>query len=180
LAKRIDRRPAIRPIRLPVEAGLSRYCQALGGEENLIELARLSPDSKMRQVVQVWDRLTAEERRTIPLDQVLASVDQPAEDFLAEMVRAAHRHSVDFAGLALGLQLPSVVQATVKNALTPKGTKDREMILKHAGLLPVPSNSFTAIRKQINTQINTTPPPEAPGLPSLEADNLEDVRVQRG
>lgn len=165
--------------RLPGPVGLAAYAAQVGGKEVFMEIARLSGDTLMRNVVALWDDLPESQRRGIRIEGLIKQVGLAPEDFLAELVRAGHRSGVSMAGIVLGLANPLVAEATVQAALKPDGYRDRRLIFQSSGLLPQAKGSFTAIHAR-NVQVNQGQPVQDPGLRSLEEENIIDVPVKGG
>jgi hypothetical protein len=137
-----------------------------------MEIARLSGDKLIRNVLAIWDDISDSVRDRVRLESLLEQVGMAPEDFLAELVRAGHRCGVAQAAIVQGLGLPLVVEATVNKALKGDGHREKRLIYQSSGMLPSPRNSFTAIRGQ-NIQVNQQP--AAPGLPTMEEENAVDV-----
>jgi hypothetical protein len=141
-----------------------------------MEIARLSGDKLMKNVVALWDDLPDSIRKGTRIEVLLEQVGMAPEDFLAELVRAGHRCGVSQAGIVLGLALPLVTEKTVQEALQTRGHRERNLIFKQA-LLPRPANSFTAISAR-NVQVVQNQP-ESAGLPRMEEENAIDVTPRR-
>lgn len=139
-----------------------------------MEIARLSRDPLMRNIVALWDDLSEAQRQGTRLETLLDETGMAPEDFLAELVRAGHRSGVNQAAIVLGLATPLVAEAAVHESLKGSGFKDRRLIFQSSGLLPQSRNSFTAIRGN-NVLVQQGAQPKDPGLPRLEEENVLDI-----
>jgi hypothetical protein len=55
----------------------------------------------------------------------------------------------DLSHLIVSQQLPTVVERSIKVAKTTRGFKDRELLMKHSGFIPVPSGSVINLNQKI-------------------------------
>ncbi len=134
----------------------------------LMEFARLAAelDPKLAAMIEDWDRMKPALQKSVDLDLLceLHGID-PAR-FIAIGGEAGRRFRDDASVLIAAINMPAVVAASVKRALTPEGIRDRRMLLEHAGLLPVPKGrvlNFAAIRAQAKGEQIRKP------LPSFES-----------
>lgn len=160
------------------DAGLSYLALRLpGGKASLVELARLSVDDRVKAFVDAWDMLAGGDQDSCLLENVCAAVNIGPAEFVGEICRSAYRWNMDLSTLLAMMSQPAIVDKMTEFALEPAGHKDREMLLKSSGFLPLPKGSRTTIH--VSAQAAAVAATEN-GLPSFEDDVTQNVRVIRG
>lgn len=166
----------------PGEGGLAYVSRALpGGRASLIELARLSPHTRVKAVVQEWDSLTATKQIRTRLEVLCEGREIPPADFLGEVVKAAFEHNIDLGKLILAINTPRIVQRSVKEALTQKGFKDRQMLMEASGIAPKGGGGIHVhAEARAGAQAAVVVVPKStPGLPSMEDDAILTTEAVR-
>lgn len=136
-ARFASRRAAAALVPADKQGGLAYAARALpGGRASLMELARLSQHSAVKVIVEEWDRRSRRGRLSTSLEALCDGAGVSPGDFLGEVVKAAFDHNTDVAKLVMAVNIPRVVQNSVKAALTPKGFRDREMLMQATGIAP--------------------------------------------
>jgi hypothetical protein len=161
--------------------GLAYASRALpGGKASLIELSRLSKHESVTAVLKVWDEWSANKRRQTALEIACEAAGVEPAEFLSRTVEAAFKHNTDISKMLAAVNMPRVVGATVKNAMKERGFKDREVLLKHSGLLPTPGGQQINVQAiaQAKNQAAVVVPQN--GLPSFEDAALIGMKAVRG
>ncbi len=83
---------------------------------------------------------------TLPIEAFCCAAGAPTKRVLGLIVAEAFDESNTVSGLIAASRQHEVVQATVDEALKPSGTREREMVLKHSGFLPLPKTSIVNVR----------------------------------
>jgi hypothetical protein len=125
---------------LPVDAqpktSLARFLRKAGLEKTAIEYLQFSSDDQAQQIMALYHRLNATERKAVTIDYlVMASGLDPAHIWgciNAELYREAE--------LLACMNAPTVVRKLVERALTPDGYQDRKLLFQLAGILPMPGH----------------------------------------
>lgn len=169
------------PTLLPFENTLAFAFRNSGGKETAINAARLLQDQDIRfkKFVYAYDIATTRDKETITLESLCAAAGLTPADFLAEIVPALWRRSVDIGKITAAIAHPMVVEATIAQSMSPFGTQEKKMLLESIGFLPT-SKGIT-IDNRHQTLINHSVGVEhVPGLPSFEDDGIESSRTIRG
>lgn len=164
----------------PGEGGLAYASRALpGGKESLVELARLSPHESVKAIVTDWDAMTGRKRSATRLEVMCEAREIAPADFLGEVVKAAFEHNTDVAKMILAVNTPRLVQKSVREALTKKGFKDREMLMQASGIAP--KGGGMHITQVANAQAKATAAAqhETKGLPAFEAEVIDASEAVR-
>jgi len=120
------------------------------GKKRLIGLIRYEAltDSRLKQIVDEWDEMPAPLRSRTPLKALVSRAGLSEQEFFLAAASAAYDTGNPAALIIAALQLPAIMEASVRRALDPQGVKDRRMQLEHAGLLPTPRGTQTVVNKQ--------------------------------
>ena len=167
--------PPGRLVRMPRQVGLAAYARAAGGKHGLIEMARLSSDRRLQELVTLWDNLSRREQERSSIEQLCDKLSIPCADFLAEVVRTAYTCHIDLSHLILAVNQPRLTHRLIQLAMRPEGARYMEMALRAAGRFPMPEGHRVALFQRFETP----EPPAVPGLPSPEEEALADVEFQR-
>lgn len=126
-----DSEPLVTPLFKAVEGGILHVFDAL----------RAHDDEDARAFLATYDQCSATDQKYLPLEYVayaagigslrLAEVAQTAI-FLYDGMKTK---------LLLASGLPAIVAQSIKQAKSPRGIHDREMMLKAGGVLPVPKGA---------------------------------------
>lgn len=131
----------------------------------------------MKAFVDAWDLLSPSDQEKVPLEQICAAVGISAAEFVGELARGAYRWNMDVSTLIAMVSQPAIIDKMTEFAMEPDGHKDREMLLKSSGFLPLPKGARTTIH--VSAQAAAVAATEN-GLPSFEDDVTNNVRVIRG
>lgn len=112
------------------------------GRRQFMKLAHLAVElePKLAPVVEDWDRMRPPLQNAADLDALCLAHDIDATHFIAVAGEAESRFRDNASILIAALNMPAIVQASVKRALTRNGFRDRKMLMELMGFLPAPSN----------------------------------------
>jgi hypothetical protein len=116
---------------------------------SLFDLLQASDDPDARKVLEKYYSIPEVYRRRLDIESFCVAAEVPPlrilELIVGTIVRLNHHLSEAIASVAS----PAVVNKTVEMALTPEGTKDREMLHKATGFLPTPRGG-PSVRVQVS------------------------------
>lgn len=123
---------------------LSQALKKLGEKKEILNLLRRSDAPEAKKVLSLVDSAPAKKFvEVLPLEAFCMASGVSTKKFFAVVAEVVFEESQNEAALLAALGTPEVVSATVAAALAPGGTREREMILKHARIVPVPKTSIT-------------------------------------
>ncbi len=107
-----------------------------------MEIARLAAklDPSIGLVIDDWDRMKPPLQNAADLDALCEAHGVAPAHFIGVVGEAEVRFRNNFSILIAALNMPAIVAASAKRALTPNGFRDRKMLMEHAGFLPVPAS----------------------------------------
>lgn len=122
---------------------------AEGGIDRILEALRAYDDEDAREFVTLYDSLSGKDREYLTLEEI--SVASGIGSLrLAEIAQSAMiMHGQLTTKLLLASNMSKIVNTSIQQALSPKGTFDREMMLKAGGVLPVPKGATIAIQNNV-------------------------------
>jgi hypothetical protein len=128
-------------IRPPTRTGqfmspLTYIARAVGGKSAFMDVARLSVDRRVRELVRRWDGLSRHDQRYISLDALCEACGiEPAELFGAA-VASCHMNGLDAGPIvASSFNYLLAVEALIRGGLRVAGESKRERLLRQVGLL---------------------------------------------
>lgn len=161
--------PELNPIRA-LSDGLDYFALFLpGGVPNTIALARLSEDEGVQAVALLWNELPRKQRRNASLDELCRGAGVGVSKFLGTVVGKAFELGMDVSAIFEAIMNLDSMPKYINRALRPGAFRDRERILRSAGLLP---------RSKEPTAATVSNPVE--DLPSIEEDTIRFTRLLRG
>jgi hypothetical protein len=161
-------RPKLNPIRA-LSDGLDYFARSLpGGVQTTIALARLSEDEAVQAVALFWNELPRKQRRNVSLDELCRDAGVGASKFLGTVVGKAYELGIDVSAVFEAIMNLDSMPKYIKRALRPGAFRDRERILRSAGLLP---------RSKEPTAGTSSNPVE--DLPSIEEETICFTRLLR-
>jgi len=137
----------------------------LGGRDVFFGYARLSDNEAVKQVVALYDEHCKKSNRArehCDIEELCRQVDYSPARLLGEVTAVAYEFNKDQANLIAAINHPRVVQATVDNALTPKGVMDRKFLHLHQDFIPTPR---PVVINNRNQTLNVTPAVSSSELP---------------
>lgn len=126
-----------------------------------MELAHLAGelDPRIVPVIEDWDRMKPPLQNAVDLDALCEAHGVDPAHFISVVGEAEMRFGDNASVLIAAISMPAIVERCVHYAKKKKGFKDRELLMKHAGFLPLPKGShvsalnYAAIRAEVNTNI---------------------------
>jgi hypothetical protein len=121
-----------------------------GGIERILEALRAYDDDDAREFIELYDSLSGKDRQYLTLEEIAVGSGIGSLR-LAEIAQSAMiMHGQLTTKLLLASNMSKIVNTSIKQALTPKGLADREMMLKAGGVLPVPKGAQIAIQTNVS------------------------------
>lgn len=137
--------------------------KSIGGSEKVIEFLAGSEEPEARAIVELRRRLNRDQAKAVPFEAYCIAANVPTKKMFGIIAAEAADQSAKATSLLADATHPMVVEATVKNALDPLGSKDREMLHKAKGFVPIPKTAVTFVKNmdaRQQTQVNVLPPVE--------------------
>lgn len=120
-----------------------------GGIKKILEAIRAYDDDEGRDFIELYDSLSGKDRQYLSLEEIAVASGIGALR-LAEISQSAMiMHGQLTTKLLLASNMSKIVSTSIKQALTPKGLADREMMLKAGGIMPVPKGAQIAIQNNL-------------------------------
>ncbi len=148
-----------------------------GGRARFLELCQLAAfahDPAAITFLTVFSELTPAQQLRISIDEVCVSGGVNAIDLLKALVGAAYEAGVETANMVAAVAHPEVVAASVRSAKrinSEIGWRDRELLLKHHGFVPIPKGTTVNIGVTANAQAaSVAAATSEPSVPSFLAD----------
>lgn len=156
--------------------------QLTGGKARFMEFARLAIhiEPGLAPVVESYEGLTHWKRAAVSIDELCMYHGIDPIHFIGVVGEAAYKYANNSAILIAALQFPDVIARSVKEALTPEGFKDRELLAKHAGFIPTPHGQSINIQANAAARADSSNLPEREGLPSFEETMRRSDEIIRG
>jgi hypothetical protein len=126
---------------------------------------RFSDDVTLQAFLEVYDDATEEDREHLPLEAFAIMAEVDAASFVYAAILAMSAQAANIAKIVAVSNHPKVMQATVDNALLPKGSNDRHMIHTMLRALPQKKDVVNFILSGGQMQPN--------GNPVIEADDID-------
>ncbi len=126
----------------------------LGGKRCFYDLARqaLKNHPDIKPFLDHLDKQTPYHLYHTPLEKLVDDSGVERRLILEAVVGIAAELDYDISHLIASQQLPSVVEHSIKFAKKTRGFRDRQLLMQHAGFVPVPSGSVININQRINGQ----------------------------
>jgi hypothetical protein len=137
-----------------------------GGVEGVVEALRFSQeDESARAFPQKYDSIPPADRPYLSIDEICVAAGVDPSRLLKLAVDRLVKISLMKANIEVSSSLPRVIKATVKSALTDKGTRDRRLLFQIAGILPTahPASPL-AVPSEIRAQKPEARPAESSGV----------------
>jgi hypothetical protein len=169
--KKIDRqRIRTHSSKGPIDA-LCKFIK--GGKKTFMEMARFASqiEPQLQVIIESYEKLTPPGQRSADLDALCKLNDVDPAHFLGVVAEAAQKFSSNSSILIAALNMPSVVQKSIKEALKTDGIQDRKMLFQHSGFIPTPGGTnISIVQKQ---QANASAGATERGMPSFEEDIID-------
>jgi hypothetical protein len=129
---------------------ISHILSALpGGVDKAVEYMRGSGEAEVRKWLIVYDSIPVSMRGLVPFEAYCLAANLTTKRVLELVTGACFEQSDAAASLIAKSAKPDVVAATVRGALSRRGTHDRKMMHLHEGFIPVPKTSITNVRGDV-------------------------------
>lgn len=163
----------------------------------MLDAMRFSQDPNIVKFLRAYDSGTDVDRHILPWEAWAVKARLDISTLLGSILIALRQQAVNAIKIKSITTHPAVVEATIKNAKTPKGYKDREMLHTALGFLPKPKGA-TFIDKYFAGTVGDSPddgeikpggtPTEQPVIPArpdeIDMDdlfpNVEDTQLLLG
>ena len=128
---------------LPVDArprtNLARRLRTLVGLRTaaIIEYLKFSEDRRVRRIVEMYCVLNATERKAVTIDYLIMAADADVHHVSGVIQEGLSRATESQTMLLACLNAPEMARKTIERAMTPEGFRDRQMLLRIAGVFPV-------------------------------------------
>ncbi len=140
------------------------------GRRHFMQFARLAVtiDPKIAPLIEDWDRMKPALRNVANFDALCEAHDLDPYHFVAAVGEAELRACNEASIFIASLNLPFLVDRSIELAYTRNGFRDRQTLLQHAGVIPVPGKkqlgmiNHTAVKAEANKGCGKP-------LPSFEA-----------
>ena len=123
------------------KTNLARFLRKAGLGETAICYLGVSSDEQAQQIVALYHRLNATERKAVTLDYLALAAGADPAHVLGCVGAEVYR----MAGTLARMDAPTVVRKLVERALMPDGYQDRRLFFQMAGLLPVPGLAMASV-----------------------------------
>lgn len=94
--------------------------------------------------LEFWDSQSDYVKNRWTLDQFAHHSNVPADKIFSVAAKAAFRYNADVSDMIAMASMPQIVETSVKSAKKQTGKnsfRDRELLMKHSGFVPVPQGS---------------------------------------
>jgi hypothetical protein len=113
---------------------LARLLRRAGVAETAICRLGASSDEQAQQIVALYHRLNATERKAVTIDYLIMAAGANPAHIWGCINAELYREAV----LLACINAPRIMQTVIEHAKTPDGYQDQKLVLQMAGLLPVP------------------------------------------
>ena len=123
-----------------------------GGITRALIFLRGSSEPDAKKFLAVYDQIPITQRHLLPIEAYCAASALTTKRLLELVTGACFEQSSATTALLAKASHPNVVAATVRNALMwgKDGVRDREMLHKHAGFIPVPKTNVLNVGGDFN------------------------------
>jgi hypothetical protein len=150
----------------------------IGGKEKALEFLAGSEALEARKILELHDRLNLAQKAAVPFEAYCCSAGISPKRAFGIVCEEASDQSAKAVDLLAKVRHPEVLEATIDNALRASGVRDREMIHKAQGFVPVPKTSVTNFFGRVDARTQTANvavlPPVEDGVRRL-SDRFNDA-----
>ena len=156
-------------------------CKINGGPRQFVEYVRMgsATDPDVLPFLEFWDSQAEYVRERWTLDQFDHHSNVPAEKVFAAAAKAAFKYNADVSDMIAMAAMPQIVETSVKSARKEAGRnsfRDRELLLKHSGFVPLPQGSIINIQNSNQAVANAA---ANAGIPDFSDTITETADVVR-
>lgn len=140
-----------------------------GGKKEFMEIAKFAPDidPNCACILEEWENLSSTGRKSVSMDQICKAKGIDPFHFLGVVAEAAIKFRDNASVILAAMQMPAVVQKSIKTALTKDGVRDRKMLFEHAHFIPTPGGATFV--NQFAAKVEQNAGVEPGRLPSFES-----------
>ena len=156
-----------------------------GGRRAIAEYARLAAETNpdIERMIKIWAHGRAKHGTGASLEKACYDANLSVRDLFTSITAMMYELNVEGIGnMIAAIGHPEIVRTSVKEAKRSRGVRDREMLFKHAGFLPMPKGSTINLNNLLYARQNAgaSEENEERGLPSFEQTTATIVKVIRG
>lgn len=158
--------------KLPFDIPLNMVLRGVGGFEGAMEYAALLAvsDEKYQRLMYLVSTASLSDRKVLKAGDWLKAADIDPSEFVGDIAKVAYKMNADAGAFIAAIAHPQIVSTAVKAAKKVKGgAKDREMLFKALGFLPVPKSANI----HIHAQTAVVEEEKVEGMPSFDVDSLD-------
>jgi hypothetical protein len=120
------------------KTNLARLLRKANLGKTAIEYLEFSKGEEARQIVALYYGLNATERKAVTIDYLILAAGADLHHVSGLIQEGVSRVRETHATLLVCKNAPDVTKKVIERAMTPGGHKDRELVFRIMGLLPVP------------------------------------------
>lgn len=147
--------------------------KGIGGQRQVFEYLSGSEEPEARKLIELRGRLNQKQADAIPFEAYCVAAGISVKKMFGIIAAETADQSAKATMLLSKSRHPEVLQATIDNALTPFGDKDRKMLHQAEGYVPVPKTSVTHFHAHVDqrttAQAATALPPPEDSIKALSA-----------
>ena len=125
---------------------ITRVLEKSGVLKHLWEYLECSEDPAALKMVALREELSEAQQAAVPVEALAIAAGVTTRKALEIITVAVFDHSSQASELLAAANQPDVIETSVITALSTNGTKDREMLLKHSGFIPLPKTQIVSVR----------------------------------
>jgi len=151
------------------------------GEQTFMEFAHLAVhiEPELGPVIEDYAKLSPRGQKAVSIDEICVRHEIDPLHLIAVVGEAAMKYGNNSAIVLAALRFPEVINRSVKQALTPNGFKDRELLAKHHKFIPTPHGPIINATANAGARADASTAPESKGLPSFERTMRESDEIIR-
>ncbi len=149
-----------------------------GGRAHFVELvqaAALEGSTDAATWLAVYGDLPPYQQGLVSFDDVCAAAGVRPSRLVGDVTSYAVEMGRDVGNLVAAVTHPQVVEAAVRAAKQPKGTRDRELLFQHHNFTPVPRAAVINVNASATAQAAARSDVQATGQPPSFADDLRQI-----
>jgi len=144
------------------KTNLARFLRKAGLGETAISYLGVSSDEQAQQIVALYQRLNATERKAVTIDYLVLAARADVHRILGCISAEQYRVAGVFACM-------DALKVMIERALTPDGYQDRRLLFQIVGVLPMPGENPCAAPPRIGEISHGRRPNTIVALPAKEA-----------
>jgi hypothetical protein len=161
------RRLGVTPEQIAAQPSITPILKRAKLQRDAIDYLRMSEESDARNFLVIHDKLSETARKLVSLEAIAIAAGLTTQRLFGLISEAVFVQSRFESALLAAANHPQVVEASIKQAVTPRGVADRKMLHQQAGFLPMPKTQIVSLpgaridaRQQV-ANISVLPPMES-------------------